>query len=159
MENISCIYNVHHLIRDSYRNDVTLTDDILSVDEEFVKLAVYKKGSIRSLGEGLLVPKWKNLVKTTMAGEEWVDFMDFSVDKGNALRTIQKTLGILPEETMVFGDNNNDLGLIQAAGESYAVDNAVEELKKEAKYICPGWKEKGVWQVLDAFYQELADAN
>lgn len=148
-----------HLIRDSYRNDVTLTDDILSVDEEFVKLAVYKKGSIRSLGEGILIPKWKELVKTTMAGEEWVDFMDFSVDKGNALRTIQKTLGILPEETMVFGDNNNDLGLIQAAGESYAVDNAVEALKKEARYICPGWKEKGVWQVLDALHQELADTN
>ena len=78
--------------------------------------------------------------------------MDFSVDKGNALRKIQKELGILPQETMVFGDNDNDLGLIMAAEESYAVENAVHNVKRAAKHICPGWKDKGVWQVLQAFY-------
>lgn len=145
-----------HLITDSYRNDVTLTDDILSEDAEFIKLAVYKKNSIRQLGETILIPKWKDKVKTTMAGEEWVDFMDFSVDKGNALQKIQKALGIRAEETMVFGDNNNDLGMILLAGESYAVDTSVAEVKAAAKYICPGYQEKGVWQILNALYKELS---
>ena len=145
------------LITDSYRNDVTLTDDILAEDEEFLKLAVYKKGSIRNIGEQILIPKWKDRVKTTMAGEEWVDFMDFSVDKGNALRKIQKELGILPQETMVFGDNDNDLGLIMAAEESYAVENAVDNVKRAAKHICPGWKDKGVWQVLQALYDNCME--
>lgn len=36
-----------HLIRDAYRNDVTLTDDILAHDVDIVKLAIYKKGDIR----------------------------------------------------------------------------------------------------------------
>lgn len=137
-----------HLISEEYRNDVTLTEDILKVNAEIIKLAVYKKESIRSIGESVLIPKWQDKVKVTMAGEEWVDFMDKSVDKGNALKKIQETLHIGREETMVFGDNNNDLGMILSAEESYAVENAVEELKAAAKYICPDYTKKGVCQVL-----------
>lgn len=137
-----------NLISNEYRNDVTLTEDILAEDVEIIKLAVYKKGTIRPIGESLLIPKWQDRVKTCMAGEEWVDFMDKSVDKGNALKKIQEALGISREETMVFGDNNNDLGLILAAEESYAVENAVKEVKEAAKHICPDYTQKGVCQVL-----------
>lgn len=136
------------LMSEEYRNDVRLTEDILGEGEDIIKLAIYKKGGIRHIGESHLIPKWKDKVKTCMAGEEWVDFMDFSVDKGNALQFIQKKLGILPEETMAFGDNNNDLGLLRAAGESYAVENAVDELKAEAKHICKGYDKLGVYEIL-----------
>ncbi|MBQ8188692.1 MAG: HAD hydrolase family protein, partial [Lachnospiraceae bacterium] len=84
----------------------------------------------------------------------WVDFMDKSVDKGNALRTIQEALGISKEETMSFGDNNNDLGLMLAAEESYAVENAVEDVKKAAKHICKSYTEKGVYHVLHDMLKE-----
>lgn len=137
-----------HLISEEYRNDVTLTEDVLKENEEIIKLAVYKKDTIRSIGESFLIPKWQDRVKATMAGEEWVDFMDKSVDKGNALKKIQEALHIGREETMVFGDNNNDLGMILSAEESYAVENAVEEVKKAAKNICPDYTKKGVYQVL-----------
>ena len=142
------------LISESYRNDVTLTDDILAEDADFVKLAIYQKVSIREIGESFLIPKWKDKVKTCMAGEEWVDFMDFSVDKGNALKTLQEGLGILPQETMVFGDNENDIGLLLAGGESYAVGNALPVVKEAAKYVCAPYWEQGVYQVLKTLYQE-----
>lgn len=143
-----------HLISEEYRNDVTLTEDILKADADIIKLAVYKKGTIRSIGESFLIPKWQDKVKVTMAGEEWVDFMDKSVDKGNALKKIQEYFHISREETMVFGDNNNDLGMILSAEESYAVENAVEELKAKAKHICPDYTKKGVCQVLRQLLDE-----
>lgn len=143
-----------HLISEEYRNDVTLTGDILKADADIIKLAVYKKGTIRSIGESFLIPKWQDKVKVTMAGEEWVDFMDKSVDKGNALKKIQEYFHISREETMVFGDNNNDLGMILSAEESYAVENAVEELKAKAKHICPDYTKKGVCQVLRQLLDE-----
>ena len=83
-----------------------------------------------------------------MAGEEWVDFMDASVDKGNALRYLQNYLGISKEETMAFGDNNNDIGMMLAAGESYAVETAVKEVKEAAGNICPGYLDKGVYKII-----------
>lgn len=140
--------NFVRLIRDSYRNEVHLTDDILAEEQPIIKLAIYKKGGIRPIGEKLLIPKWQDKVKTCLAGEEWVDFMDFMVDKGAALKVLQDAYGVTKAETMAFGDNNNDKGLMLAAEESYAVDNAVEEVKAVAKHVCPSYQYKGVYQVL-----------
>lgn len=147
------------MIRDQYRNNIYCVDDILKADVEYVKLAIYKRGGIREIGESILIPKWKDKVKTCMAGEEWVDFMDFTVDKGNAMQFLQNKLGVLPEETMVFGDNQNDVGLLQSAVESYAVSTAVLEAKKAAKHICPSYTEKGVYYVLEGIYRELCHTS
>lgn len=140
------------LIADSYRNDVNLTEDVLGEDVDFVKLAVYHKDDIRDIGQSLLIPKWKDKVKTCLAGSEWVDFMDFSVDKGNALKLLQQSLGISPRETMVFGDNENDLGLLQAAAHSYAVESAPDRVKMAAAHICPSYEEQGVYRILKTLY-------
>lgn len=131
-----------------YKNKYRMVEDVLAEKEDIMKIAIYRKGSIRDLGETVLIPAWQDKVKTCMAGEEWVDFMDASVDKGNALEVIQKYLGVTKEETMAFGDNDNDIGLLQAAGESYAVANARDTVKAQAKHICPSYKEKGVYQVI-----------
>ena len=66
-----------------------------------------------------------------------------SVDKGNALRILQDYFGVSREETMAFGDNTNDIGLMKAAGFSYAVENARPEVKEAARFICPSYLEKG----------------
>ena len=42
----------------------------------------------------------------------------------------------------------NDLELLQAAGESYAMANGHEDLKKAAKYICPSNDEDGVCRTI-----------
>lgn len=136
------------LITYGYRNKFTLVDDVLKEQTDIIKIAIYQKESIRELGENVLIPQWKDKVKVCMAGEDWVDFMDASVDKGHALHFIQDYFHISQEETMAFGDNNNDVGMMKAAGESYAVANAREEVKAAAKHICPSYLEKGVYQVI-----------
>ena len=141
------------LIRYGYRNEITLVDDILAVSQPIIKLAIYKKDTMREIGESILIPKWKNRVKTCMAGDEWVDFMDRSGDKGNALKIVQQELMIDRKETMSFGDNHNDLGLIMEAEHSYAVENAVLEVRELAKNICPSYQEKGVYQILRSLYE------
>lgn len=136
------------LIREGYHNKYHLTEDFLAENVPCIKMAIYQKGSIRAFGEGEIIPRWKDRVKTCMAGEEWVDFMDAHVDKGEALQFLQEYFGIDREETMVFGDNANDLGMLAAGGESYAVENAREEVREKAKYTCPGYQGKGVYEVI-----------
>ena len=51
---------------------------------------------------------------------------------------------------MAFGDNNNDIGMMLAAGKSYAVDTAVPEVKQAAGNVCLGWREKGVYRIIKA---------
>ncbi len=136
------------LLTYGYHNKFRLVEDVLAEDAVIIKIAVYRKDSIRELGEGTLIPAWRERVKVCMAGEEWVDFMDASVDKGHALEFIQDYFHIKKEETMAFGDNDNDIGMMEAAGESYAVENARQEVKAAAKNVCPSYLEKGVYQIV-----------
>lgn len=136
------------LIRNGYRNKFEIVDDVLATELPIIKVSIYQKEGIRQLGEEILIPAFEDRVKGTMAGEQWVDFMDKSVDKGDALRFLQNYLGVTREETMAFGDNNNDIGMLQAAEESYAVENARDIVKASAKHICPSYQEKGVYQII-----------
>jgi Cof subfamily protein (haloacid dehalogenase superfamily) len=65
-------------------------------------------------------------------------------DKGTALRRVCEHLGVSPEDTMAFGDNLNDLELIQAAGVSVAVANAVGAVKEAARLVTASNDEDGV---------------
>ena len=136
------------LIQYGYRNKFRLVEDVLNEDVPIIKIAAYQKNSIRELGESLLIPAFSNKVKATMAGEEWVDYMHASVDKGDALQTIQKYFNITKEETIAFGDNSNDIGLLNAAGRGFAVENAIDEVKAKATDICPSYEKKGVYHTI-----------
>ena len=62
-----------------------------------------------------------------------------------------------PEETCTFGDNLNDIEMLQNAGESYAVSNARAEVIASAKHTCPPYWENGVLQVLKTFLKETTN--
>lgn len=57
------------------------------------------------------------------------------VDKGNALLWLAQYFGIAPEETMAFGDGNNDITLLEKAGTGVAMKNGIEEVKHAADRI------------------------
>ena len=51
---------------------------------------------------------------------------------------------------MAFGDYLNDCELLQAVGESYAMENAHPTLKALARHIAPSNDENGVMRVVRA---------
>ena len=74
-------------------------------------------------------------------------------EKSTAVEFIQKQLGISPEETCTFGDNLNDIAMLQKAGMSYAA-NARAEVQTAAKGVCPSYSEDGVLQILKEIVSE-----
>ena len=82
-----------------------------------------------------------------MLGDEYQAFLDsYEEPRKYGLRV--NTLKISPEETMVFGDNHNDLEMIKSAAESYAVGNAAQAVKEAAKYVTDTNVNDGVLKVL-----------
>ena len=71
------------------------------------------------------------------------------VSKGNALRIIATDLHIDPEEIVAFGDNHNDIGMLQVAGLGVAMGNAHEEVKAAADYVTLSNAEDGVAVVIE----------
>lgn len=143
-------------MRDSYRFNIEVIGDFeKNLTDEIVKLSIYHKDNAENIVNEWFTPKWKNSFKIASAGIMWMDVTGLTADKGNALTVLQKQLGITREETMAFGDNLNDLGLLAAAEESYAIGSARDEVKQAAKHIAPPLSENGESEVLLKFLEEI----
>ena len=70
-------------------------------------------------------------------------------NKGEALLWLSNFLGVDPGNTVAFGDGNNDLSMIHAAGFGVAMGNALEEVKKAAHYTTCSNTEDGIAAFLE----------
>lgn len=70
-------------------------------------------------------------------------------EKGDGMLRLAKILGLKQEETMAFGDGENDISMIEKAGIGIVMENGEEKLKEMADYIAPSNDEAGVAQILE----------
>lgn len=90
-----------------------------------------------------------------VSGQLWLDVMPNGIDKGDALKAVLGKLGLDPSQAMAFGDFENDLGLLQSCQESYAMENAIDRVKRAAKHIAPSNNDDGVVKVLGRVFPFL----
>ncbi len=118
------------------------------IDDEFLKIAVYHFES----SESFVFPHLNNItkdLKVVVSGKNWLDISHIDVDKSFALSLIQKNLNIKQEETMVFGDYNNDLNMLKLGYYSFAMKNAHKDVKKVARFEAKSNSEEAVEEVID----------
>lgn len=127
--------------------NLEVVEDLLPYCKKTNKIAVYQQNKPEEL-EAELQKRFGETLNVVKAGTYWIDCMDKTADKGIALHRIQEALHITKAETMAFGDNCNDIGMIKQAGESYAVANAHPALKAAARYEAPSYREDGVLRTL-----------
>ena len=141
-----------HWLRDSYGYDIREVPEMLKLKyQQIIKFSVYHQNACEEMCAPLFTPSWKDKTVMAAAGKEWMDCTPIGSGKGPALAFLQKYLGISPEETCTFGDNLNDIEMLQNAGFSYAVSNSRPEVQAAAKDTCPPYWENGVLQVLKTF--------
>lgn len=134
-------------MREEYKFELEVVEDVTKVEDEFIKISAYKKEDIQSQVQ-FFYDKYRDKLKITIAGDMWMDCMKTDVNKGNAVRLLQESLDIKPEETMIFGDQLNDIEMLNQAYYSFAVGNARDEVKKAARFQTDINKNDGVLKVL-----------
>ena len=143
-------------MRDSYRYNIEVLGDFRThLQDDIVKMSIYHKDNAEAIVNEWFTPKWGERFKIASAGIMWMDIVNPGADKGSSLRALQEHLGITREETMAFGDNLNDIGMLEAAEESYAIGSARDEVKAAAKHVAPPLSENGETQVLLKLLAEL----
>ncbi len=130
-----------------YNNDIEQVEDLLKIDAPILKVSLYNETDAEACAGHMIAP-WNRVLKATLAGKQWIDFMNPSVNKGAALKQLQNYLNVTPKETMVFGDQLNDIEMMKQANYSFAVETAREETKRAASAICGSYKTDGVIQIL-----------
>lgn len=68
--------------------------------------------------------------------------------KEESLRTIAQMMGITLQNFVVFGDQENDIGMFEISGESCAVENAIETLKDISTRVIDSNENDGVAKYL-----------
>jgi hypothetical protein len=86
----------------------------------------------------------------------FLEFARAGVTKGAGLDFLAAHMGFTREQTIAFGDGENDIELVEWAGYGVAVGNAHDRVKELADFVCPPVTEEGVAQVLDAYLDSLA---
>ena len=84
----------------------------------------------------------------TKTEDEYLEFMDPSVNKGRALAEVAKRLNLTADQCVAFGDSFNDMSMLKWAGLGIAVENARPELKAVAALVAPPADDDGVGIVL-----------
>lgn len=140
------------LMDKGYHYHITQVEDIAeALQDDIVKISLYHhEGRAEEVAKKYLSEKWFEhpRVKAACAGVVWEDFVNRMGGKGSAISDIQKGLSITPEETMVFGDNLNDLEMFACAKYSFAVGNARQEVKDAASFVTDTHENDGVLKEL-----------
>ena len=116
---------------DFVKNNTTILPDIFQVPEDMIKISVYEENSAE-----FIAPFWKKAfgdrATVVTSGLSWLDMMPMSADKGNGIRVLKRHLLITEEECAAFGDNFNDLEMLQEVAYGFAVGSAKKEVRQTA---------------------------
>ena len=115
-------------------NNTTILDSPEEMPEDFVKISAYYRPGATEI-EPLLAPKWRDRFQVAIAGACWLDFT--LADKATGIRALCRELGIGAEEAMAFGDNYNDIPMLDAVGHPYLMTSAAEPLRRRGYALCP----------------------
>lgn len=98
------------------------------------------------------------MVKEVFQDHKEIAFLQYSKDgydvvpqgvhKGIGLQELMDYLHLTKEEVACFGDNYNDLEMMDVAGWRIAMGNAIDELKEKADYVTTASHEDGIYLAL-----------
>lgn len=122
-------YRMQHIVK----NDVCFVDDIMTVTEPYLKISVYEREGINNSMD-YWTARFGNKATVVTSGNEWLDMLPPNVNKGTALDVLKGKFGLDYDTMMVFGDQNNDIEMLERAKYSYAMENATESVKNVCNY-------------------------
>ena len=132
-----------------YYEALEIVEDLTAIAlDEALKVAVFDFDDVENGSSQALTAAVPH-VQTVVSGLHWTDMMSAQVSKGRALAALQARLGVLPEQTAVFGDYLNDLDLYDHADLGFAMRNAHPGIHAAATYTAPANTEDGVLRTVE----------
>ncbi len=126
-------YFINHM-QNIIRCDLEPVPDVYDIHEPFIKLAMCDfKGTDQLLS--YFRHLFSSEIEIVTSGNIWVDFIAPNADKGSTLARFLKHLGISPRDGIAFGDQYNDVEMLETAGTSYAMSNAAPGVAYYADYV------------------------
>lgn len=131
------------LVKRSYR-EVLRVSSFNEVPGSFVKVTVFDAEGRSANLRRKVEEKLGGQMYIVDSEPRWLDITALGTHKGETVMKLQQMLGATREETLSFGDGENDVELMQIAEFSFAVSNACENTKAAAAFVTKSNAEDGV---------------
>ena len=144
----------HRLVFEDYKGAGKVVERVEDYLDRCIKVSLYCEGGARGFYD-LLNDRWKDRFTIYVSGARWVDINGPKTSKGEAVQWLQDRYRITPEETVVFGDNYNDISMMMCAKRSYASELSHPDIQKAAGDVVASYEKDGVLQVLRQILKEV----
>ena len=108
-------------------NNYQVIQDPSEIPEDIVKVSVYLHEGVAAYADRF-VPRWEQ-ANCAVAGPYWIDTT--LANKGIGVQSICKILGFDLADVMAFGDNYNDVSMLDIVGHPYIMDGAAGPLREK----------------------------
>lgn len=120
------------------KNECIVFENLDDIDDQIVKIAMYIHDFPKNVSgiQSFFMEKYGDYADFVRGGNDWLDMILKDSGKGLALQAILQEKGLSPDEIMVFGDNQNDISMLELTKNSYAMAHAREDVKVHAGHTC-----------------------
>lgn len=116
-----------------YLGDKTvLIDSVEEIRDEIVQVSAYCGPGTHSVWDAF--SHLRDRVHVVVSGPHWIDFS--CATKGLGLKYLCDALSVAPDEVMAFGDNFNDVPMLDLVGSPFIMENAVAALRERYPQHC-----------------------
>ncbi|WOZ36298.1 HAD-IIB family hydrolase [Paenibacillus polymyxa] len=133
----------YKIVKGSYK-EVLKIDSFDQINSNFLKITVYDPSGRSSILRKHVEKTLLDQIYIVDSEANWLDITALHTHKGETVRKLQEILGVTMDETMSFGDGENDVELMSIAKYSFAVKNACENTKNAASFITKSNEKNGV---------------
>lgn len=115
------------------KNTSTIISSWEQIQEPILKVSGHAETGVADLAPFLL-QKWGGRLTATISGKDWFDLT--VANKGTGMSILMEYLQVLPQETVAFGDNFNDVSMFDAVGHPFLMESADAKLRKTGIRLC-----------------------
>lgn len=128
-------------------------DNLLTHAHEITNGIVFSPDDPTPLAKTMMTLAASNAMHLSASDPTNIELIPKHVDKSTAIAELQAKTGIPASRTIVFGDGQNDLGMLKAAGISVAMGNAVPQVTAAARYQTLANTEDGIAHFLENWFK------
>ena len=129
------------------KNHVTIVDDLFNIPEPYTKISAYFKDGVNEHYQ-YYADMFDKDITVQIGGKCWLDCAPKGVNKSTGFLKLLSHLSIPAENTVMFGDNDNDKQILQTCGYPIAMTTAIPSIRE----ICPyqvSTVEEGIASILE----------
>ena len=151
------VYNGNQYIvseEDIYFKNYAKKENITDVVVGFDSIDNYNFSKMLFIGENNILSNLETYIRenldvhTSFSHPNFLEILAYGINKGSALKWLCDKKGIDRKNVIAFGDNYNDIEMIEFAGIGVAMENAEDILKQRADYVALTNEDDGVGKFL-----------